>query len=293
MNSFQRSATRKSLATAFDSNVSSNSSSQTDGLPSSKRSRTAWCAPVHPRLPQQRCLASDQIADKISVIQVMIVKESTTYKPHHYLEHTSVVADDRSHLCQWGFDMMDACKVNRNVATIAIGYFDRFLSRRGSRVVEACLANQREFQLAFITCLVIALKGREGMEVTPTFVALTMCQDMYHPEEIIAMEIEILRTLSWFLNGPTCEDFIAHFVDLLPAESDSEIVSNLYQAAIEKTQTSLLDYSLALKTPSSVALTSIASVIRDMDLQQKNALKASAFMSHIGFVMGAAMGGMN
>ncbi|KAL3773382.1 hypothetical protein ACHAWO_004951 [Cyclotella atomus] len=66
----------------------------------------------------------------------------------HYLQifplprANKVSAEDRKALCQWGFDTF-----NHDVAMIAIGYFDRFLSKRGLPVVEACLDNQREFQL--------------------------------------------------------------------------------------------------------------------------------------------------
>jgi hypothetical protein len=128
-------------------------------------------------------------------------------------------------MCQWGFNIVDACGVERNLAVVAITYFDRFLSCRGVRVVEVCLASQREFQLAFIvssmsrwfsftrterklrsthlhyhqffvlkTCLVISLKGREGMKISPDFVAKTLCEQMYHPDEVIEMEGSLTNT---------------------------------------------------------------------------------------------------
>ena len=98
-----------------------------------------------------------KIKDMIAQVRVMQLKELTSYRPLPYLNETTVTAEDRSSLCQWGFDIMDACNVNRCIAVIAIGYFDRFLSHRGSRVVEACLADQREFQLAFVvsSCLFV------------------------------------------------------------------------------------------------------------------------------------------
>jgi hypothetical protein len=93
------------------------------------------------------------IADKISIIRVMNVLQATSYKSFHYLDQTSVSVEDRKALCQWGFDVMDACNLNHDITIIAIGYFDRFFSNRGLRVVEAYLANQRQFQLAFIVSL--------------------------------------------------------------------------------------------------------------------------------------------
>ena len=88
--------------------------------------------------------------DMLSKVRVMQSKESTTYRPRPYLNQTTVTAEDRCLLCQWGFDISNVCRLNRCIAVIAIGYFDRFLSHRGLRAVEVCLANQREFQLAFV-----------------------------------------------------------------------------------------------------------------------------------------------
>lgn len=138
------------------------------------------------------------------------------------------------------------------------------------------------------SCLVIALKGRESMEVNPQFVAETMCEDMYHPEEIVGMEIEILRTLSWFLNGPTPKDFLEHFMELLPADSNDEVASNLRELACKKLEMSMLDYHLALELPSSLALVSIASLLQDMGDEERNQLGAASWMSRIGFVMGVS-----
>jgi hypothetical protein len=127
------------------------------------------------------------------------------------------------------------------------------------------------------------------MEVKPQFVAETMCEDMYLPEEIIGMEIEILRTLSWFLNGPTPRDFVEHFMELLPAESNDEVASNLHELACKKLEISMLDYHLALELPSSLAVASIASLITDMSDEKQKQLGASSWMSRIGVVMGAAL----
>ena len=89
----------------------------------------------------------------VSVIREMVSLESTVYKPSHYLEGTAVTAHDRKKLCQWGYSLADACKVDRNIATIAITYFDRFLSCRGLRSVEVSLRREREFQLAFVVSI--------------------------------------------------------------------------------------------------------------------------------------------
>lgn len=86
----------------------------------------------------------------VSVICAMKHQERTVYKQSHYLENVGVTALDRMDLCKWGFGIVDACNIDRKVATIAITYFDRFLSCRRSSAVDMCLAERRELQLAFI-----------------------------------------------------------------------------------------------------------------------------------------------
>jgi hypothetical protein len=77
-------------------------------------------------------------------------QESTAYKPLPYLANdVGVTHKDREALLQWGFRILDACKVDRHFAIVAVSFLDRFLSCRGLRSVEACLARQREFQLAY------------------------------------------------------------------------------------------------------------------------------------------------
>jgi hypothetical protein len=127
----------------FDGEGNDGNSSEAVKSPSLKSSRITATQPGN----------QDLIVDKISIIQVMNVLQATTYKSFHYLDQTSVSAEDRKALCQWGFDIMNACDLSHDITIIAIGYFDRFFSNRGLRVVEACLDNRREFQLAFIVSL--------------------------------------------------------------------------------------------------------------------------------------------
>ena len=86
----------------------------------------------------------------ISVIQEMKNKESTAYRPLHYLQGTVVTPHHREKLCQWGYNLADASQIDRSIATVTITYFDRYLSCRGLKLVEICLASLREFQLAFV-----------------------------------------------------------------------------------------------------------------------------------------------
>ena len=125
-----------------------NSSRKQDECIQSKRWTSSSSMPTEPS-PKESC-SPYKVAEKISIIQTMMVQESSTYMASHYLHRAAVTAEERAWLCQWGFDILDACEINRTIAVIAIGYFDRYLSNRGLECVEVCLSNQRDFQLAFI-----------------------------------------------------------------------------------------------------------------------------------------------
>ena len=98
----------------------------------------------------QKCQQLHRIVDITSIIEAMKHQECTVYRPSHYLDQMTLSPEDRVCVCKWGFELVEACDVDRNIAIVGIQYFDRFLSCRGLRVVEICLSREREFQLAFI-----------------------------------------------------------------------------------------------------------------------------------------------
>ncbi|KAL3773379.1 hypothetical protein ACHAWO_004948 [Cyclotella atomus] len=123
------------------------------------------------------------------------------------------------------------------------------------------------------------------MGIEPKFVAEAMCEGMYLPEEIIALEIDILRTLGWRLNGPTASDFIKHFIELLPTGFDEEVASSLHDLACEKVKMGLLDYRLSLELPSHLALASISSLFQDINDEEQEKLGLSSWISRISCLM--------
>ena len=141
--------------------------------------------------------------------------------------------------------------------------------------------SRRKFQLAFLTCLVIALKCRAGMQVDSPFVSETICQGMYSPTEIVHMEQVVLEALEWRLNGPSPQEFIDALLQLLPlstttstsstsnnssssrgnsnkTESSSNqqqvlLADRLKSLACTHVESSMLDPTMALQPPSRIA----------------------------------------
>eukprot|EP00970_Alexandrium_tamarense_P011030 scaffold2323_cov186-Alexandrium_tamarense.AAC.1 len=124
-----------------------------------------------------------------------------------------------------------------------------------------------DFQLIFITCLIIALKARAGMMVESDFVSATMCQGLYQQDEIVSMEMEILKVLGWRVNGPNIHEFIHLYLELLPDDvKSSKTIAMLTDLATAMAEQATLDYLMALRAPSAIAMACILSSMQWLEL---------------------------
>ena len=191
-----------------------------------------------------------------------------------------VTSADRRTMCNWSYDIVDACQIDREVAVIGMNYFDRYMSLSTTAATAAsrrqhCSSTtcprvpttRKAFQLTYITCLIIALKCRGGLQVDSDFVSTTICQGIYQPSEIINMEIEILKVLGWKLNNGSVHDFINGMLELLPppttttdgsvGEDDisrEKLKAELKCSAVQIVERQMLDYTMVCNTsPSAMA----------------------------------------
>ncbi|KAL7530315.1 hypothetical protein ACHAXR_004595 [Thalassiosira sp. AJA248-18] len=210
-----------------------------------------------------------------------LTSSSTTTQWTSKQSTTTVTPSDRRTMATWSYDIVDACSIPREIAIIGMSYCDRFLSSSKpsssppSRA-KAALTNRREYQLAFITCLIIALKNRAGMQVDSDFVSTTICQGLYDPQEIIDMEKDILSGLGWRLNGPSPHEFIGGLIELMPSSSSSSnkklLVEQLTMAAGASVELAMLDISMAMQKPSNVAFAALLSAMSSSTTTTTNAL---------------------
>ena len=201
---------------------------------------------------------------------------------------SKVTPTDRETMARWSYDIVDSCSIDREVACIAMNYFDRFMCTPSPRANKA-LISRREFQLAFITCLIIALKGRAGMQVDSDFVSDTICQRMYQSHEILKMEVEILRALEWRLSGPSPHEFIAGMVELMPSyirSNDVKVVHRLELMAKMQAEAAMVDYSMALQRPSTIAYAALVTAMQAIDVDAFHPLDRLAWKQNIALVTG-------
>ena len=204
---------------------------------------------------------SREIVSQIRLMQQLEISASyrcTDYiaSPHN---EAAISCLDRKALCDWGFSVITTLTgISRATAVVAILYFDRFLGSSTSSAKRA-LSDTPRLQLAFVACLVIALKVKAGLNVESQFVSGMVCNDMYAAEEINDMEIEILQALRWKLNGPTAHDFIDYFFEEMPYWDEDGIQKKMAKS-LSKTlvESAVTEYKLALQLPSQIAFAAIS-----------------------------------
>ena len=178
----------------------------------------------------------------------------------------TVTPEDRRTMCSWCYQIVDTCCVDRAVACIGMSYLDRFMSTSSHRSTDALLS-RTEYQLAAVSCLVIALKCRSGIEIGTSYVADTVCQGVYTEDELDAMEMEVLGALTWKLNGPSSHDFVDAIVGLLPPSCCSDgASSSLVLAARAHLEAAALDYSMAMHPSSALACAALLSSLKRPDV---------------------------
>lgn len=206
-----------------------------------------------------------------------------------------VTPSERKTMLTWAYDIVDVCKIERNVAISAVSYLDRFLANNVDHCIRA-LSSRRDYQLCFIVCLIVALKNCAGMKVESEFVTNVLCHGLYHEKEILEMEMVVLKGLGWRLNGPTAIDFVHAFLRLLPNQDESKMKS-LIKRAEHQVELAMGDFSISLQEPSSIACSSIVIAMNSLygmccSTVEVNSLDRFVWMKSIAMSAGLDIGGL-
>ncbi|KAL3783396.1 hypothetical protein ACHAWO_012867 [Cyclotella atomus] len=227
---------------------------------------------------QQGIRSNILLVEQLSTI--FCQEESTTYKSFDYMNSTEILVSpsDRESLCLWGHSVVAACGgVDRSTVAVAISYFDRYLSSSDPSAKQA-LAHRFQFQLAFVACLVIALKVHSGFTVETSFISDEVCDGSYSAKEIVDMEDKILRALNWYLNGPTPHDFIGGFLEVVPSIKPRHI-DFVRRFSKHIADLGMTNYYVAMQCPSKIAFTSICCALHHVySVQQSTAVAIMQYL---------------
>mmetsp|Transcript_7930 Transcript_7930/g.14932 ORF Transcript_7930/g.14932 Transcript_7930/m.14932 type:complete len:337 (+) Transcript_7930:207-1217(+) len=203
-----------------------------------------------------------QIMDQL---QVLSSKEGNAYKKCDYFaivacssKATATDAWCRCKMVEWCYEVIDFVDLSRETAFIAISYLDRFLSTCSERARQV-IENRREYQLATMTCLFMAIKIFEPKMIDTTLL-VQLSRGSYSSQDFKKMEFDILFGLHWYLNDPTPMNFMVCYLALLPLHESSVTIPHelIYEHAKYQMELALLDYEMMLHSSSSIALAALS-----------------------------------
>lgn len=196
----------------------------------------------------------------------MCQQEITGYGVENYL-NTLRHPDDSSRrkMAAWFFQVVDLCKFQRETASIAMSYLDRFLMKSTSATVAAARNDVKMFQLVAMTCLYTAVKTHEVTAMDPTFIS-NLSRGTYTDQQVVDMEATLLQTLQWRMNPPTPLAFCRQILATIPASAINSVERNAaYDLAKYQTELVVGEDSLVGTAPSStVAFCSVMNALESL-----------------------------
>ncbi|KAL3783980.1 hypothetical protein HJC23_013360 [Cyclotella cryptica] len=128
--------------------------------------------------------------------------QGSTSTLHH---NPPINNSDRTKMCSWYYEMSTFLKISPGTASRAMSYLDRFM---GSGSPHAATASRLrdEYQLVALTALFIAIKLYERLNIMPCHVSY-LSRGRYTSEEVIAMEMAMLKGLKWKVTSSTKLDY--------------------------------------------------------------------------------------
>lgn len=224
------------------------------------------------RLDTEEIPLSRKRFETLDRLTVMKAQEITTYRCSDYLETLPQSSDNIDEWCRlqmigWCFQVIDYIHFNRETVIVAISYLDRFLSG-GSPRAKIVMRNRKEYQLAAMTTLYMAIKLYEPTIITTTLLS-QLSKGGYSPSEFMQMEIDILFGLQWLLNGPTPMSFLGMYQSLLPSRICGISTDEIIESARYQIEVSVGDYKLAIQRPSNVAIAALVQSVKRITSAQE------------------------
>jgi len=210
------------------------------------------------------------IGEVIDRLGVMRKQEDTTYVCSDYLElatSPSMINElCRTKMLEWCFQVTEFGKFKRDTVVMAMSYLDLFLSSGSTRAIDS-IKTRREFQLASMTTLYMALKLFEPVELK-TSVFATLSQNTYTAKNFAEMEFDILSDLNWRVNRPTVLSFLEQFFALIPTRlaRNDMVMKSLEYICKQYTELTLSDYYFVTQKPSTIAIAVLSTSLQHISL---------------------------
>jgi hypothetical protein len=191
--------------------------------------------------------------------------DSETTTATNDLSSIPIDVECRIKMIQWCFQVIDYAKFKRSTASIAMTLLDRFLSKHEtSPSAKQALYCRKAYQLTCMTTLYMAIKLNEKSDVDGS-VFSELSRDMYSEDEIVAMEMNVLSTLSWRLCGPSSLDFLTYMLSILPQQQshifDSLSLANVADLSGFQIDLAVGDYYFVTQKQSTIAIAALLNAL--------------------------------
>jgi len=171
----------------------------------------------------------------------------------------------REKICEWCYQVIDHCDIDRGVVSIALNYFDRFLSARA-------LEDEDSFQLLAMTSLYLAAKLHSTRKISACSMS-SLSKGCFTVDRILSMEICIMQTLRWHLNPPTPSIYLDVIEPLVEASLGDERGQASYEIAELSrylVELGVCDSYFVGRSPSSVARASLLLAAESLKVEEKD-----------------------
>jgi hypothetical protein len=139
--------------------------------------------------------------------------------------------------------------MDRDLVFIAMSFFDRYLSRYH---VDETLT-----QLVAMTCLYLAVKVHSSKKISISSI-VSLSRGVFRLDQVVKMEMCILKSLNWHLNPPTPTTFIDILQPLmLELTEDEDAVAEIKDIAKYLLELSVCDSYFINKNASLIAYAAI------------------------------------
>jgi hypothetical protein len=170
----------------------------------------------------------------------------------------------RSKMTEWCFHVVDCTNLRRETVSIAMGYLDRFLCSSSLRAEQA-RCDRKEYQLAAMTALYIAVKIYEPLEMDAGLVS-KLSRGLHSAGEVTRLEHEMLVALSWRMNDPSPYQICNYLLELVP-ENAEDVKPTLYDFCHFQTELATGDYAYVPLRRSVIAVASVLNALEGINQQ--------------------------
>jgi hypothetical protein len=182
----------------------------------------------------------------------------------HNMRFDSIDETCRAKMTEWCFHVVDCTNLRRETVGIAMGYLDRFLCSSSPRAEQA-RRDRKEYQLAAMTSLYIAVKVYEPLEMDAGLVS-RLSRGLHSAAEITTLEHDMLVALSWRMCDPSPYQVCNYLLELLPDEA-LNVKPTLYDFCHFQTELATGDYAYVPLRRSIVAVAAVLNALEGINQQ--------------------------